>query len=230
MHIQELRLRARDVVAQRAFYATALELPVSSDTADSITIQVGTSRLVFEAAHDQNSGTNDPRYHIAFTIPRNKLAAAKAWLAARTPLLTRDGQDEFGSTSWDAQQVYFRDPADNIMELIARQSLPNDAPGTFGPSDLLCVSEIGLPVEDVSQRAGELTLGLGINYYHEHSDTFAPLGDAHGLFIIVAIGRLWLPTDDAHAAPAPVHVVVRGPTAKTFHTPGLPYTVIMRPD
>ncbi len=144
--------------------------------------------------------------------------------------MTRDGRDEFGSESWDAQQVYFHDPAGNIMELIARQTLPNDVPGAFGPDDLLCMSEIGLPVDDVPAGATALTATLGIAHYKEHSDAFAPLGDHHGLFIVVAVGRPWQPTDDAHAAPAPTRVVVRGTRAETYHVPGLPYDIVGQRD
>jgi len=227
MRLLEVCVRTRDVDAQRAFYATTLGLPVSGDTADAVTVCAGASRLIFEATHGDGG---DPLYHIAFTIPRNKLAAAKGWLAARTPLLTRGGRDEFGSESWDAQQVYFRDPAGNIMELIARQTLPNDAPGAFGPADLLCVSEVGLPVGNVPTRAAALTATLGIAHYKEHSDAFAPLGDAHGLFIVVAVGRPWQPTDDVHAAPAPTRVVMRETRADTYHVPGLPYVIVGQRD
>jgi len=231
MRLLEVRVRARDVAAQRAFYATTLGLPVSGDTADAVTVHAGPSRLVFEeATHDDENDGSDALYHIAFTIPRNKLATAKGWLAARTPLMTKDGRDEFGSDSWDAQQVYFRDPAGNIMELIARQTLPNDAPGAFGPADLLCVSEISLPVDDVPTQAVALTAALGIVPYKEHNDAFAPLGDAHGLFIVVAIGRPWQPTDDARATAAPTRVVVGGARAQTYHMPGLPYEMVGQPD
>jgi len=230
MRLLEVRARAQDVAAQRAFYGTTLGLPVSGDTADAVTVHAGASRLVFEAARGAGDVGDPLLYHIAFTIPRNKLAAAKGWLATRTPLMTRDGRDEFGSESWDAQQVYFHDPGGNIMELIARQTLSNDAPGAFGPDDLLCVSEIGLPVDDVPARAVALTATLGIAHYKEHSDAFAPVGDHHGLFIVVAVGRPWQPTDDAHAAPAPTRVVVGGTRAETYHVPGLPYDIVGQRD
>ena len=227
MQLMEVRVQVRDVAAQRAFYGTTLGLPVSGDAADAVSVHAGPSRLVFEATRGERG---DALYHIAFTIPRNKLAAAKGWLAARTPLLARDGQDEFGAESWDARQIYFRDPAGNIMELIARQTLPNDAPGAFGPDDILCVSEIGLPVDDVPTCAGALTAALGIAHYQEHNEAFAPLGDAHGLFIVVAVGRPWQPTDNARAAVAPVRVVVRAPRAAIYHMPGLPYHIVAQRD
>jgi len=227
MQIVELRAQAGDVAGQRAFYATTLGLPVSDDTADAFSVHAGASRLVFERVSHGDQG--DPLYHIAFTIPRNKLASAKGWLAARTPLLSKDGRDEFEFASWAAQSVYFPDPAGNIMELIARQTIPNDAPGAFGPGDLLCVSEIGLPVDDVSARADALTATLGIPHYKEHGDAFDPLGDDQGLFIVVKEGRPWLPTETP-ATVAPVRLTIRGARARRYQAPGLPYAIDILPD
>jgi len=51
------------------------------ETANVVTLQVGATRLSFEAM----TAWEELVYHIAFSIPRNKLAAAKEWLAARRP-------------------------------------------------------------------------------------------------------------------------------------------------
>ncbi len=219
MQILEVRVQTQDVAAQRAFYAMTLGLSLLDEGAGSFTVQVGTSRLVFEEAAQGNA-----LYHIAITIPRNRLAAAKGWLAARTALLPKGGQDEFEFASWAAHAIYFRDPTGNILELIARQTIPNDASGAFGPGDMLCVSEIGLPVDDVSARAAALTATLGIAPYKEHSDAFAPLGDEHGLCIVVAVGRPWFPTDTP-AVVAPVALTLSGPYGHRYEVPALPYDI-----
>ncbi len=63
MRLLEVRVRARDVAAQRAFYATTLCLPVSGDTADAATVHAGPSRLVFEeATHDDGTDGSDALY------------------------------------------------------------------------------------------------------------------------------------------------------------------------
>ncbi len=220
MLITDLRVVTRDVAAQRAFYAGTLELPVREETAAALTLQVGATRLTFEAT----TAREEPVYHIAFNIPRTKLAAAKEWLATRAPLLTADGRDDFVAESWDARMVYFRDPAGNILECIARQTLPNDRMGPFDPRDLLSVSEIGLPVDDVPVRVAALEGALGIAAYKERSATFAPLGDEQGLLIVVTAGRPWFPTA-TRAVVAPARLTLRGAREAHDRMPSLPYEI-----
>lgn len=219
MDIVELRLATRDLAAQRAFYVAALGLAPLGETADTLTVGAGASRLVFEA-----TAGGAAAQHVAFNIPENKLAEAKTWLAGRVTLLTREGEDEFTSGRWNSRQVYFADPAGNILEFIARHDLSNAAPGAFGPREVLGVSEVGLPVDDVPAAAALLAAELGIAPYQEQGATFAPLGDEHGLFIVVERGRPWFPTDTP-AAVAPIAVALAGPRDRVYHLPRLPYRI-----
>lgn len=188
---------------------------------DSFTVQAGATRLTFRA-----DAARAATYHFAFNIPENKLPAAKSWLAGRADLLTQDGADEFASQTWNAQQVYFFDPAGNILEFIARHNLPNAAAGPFGPRDILGISEIGLPADDVQATVALLTHDLGLSPFKDQSDTFAPIGDDHGLFIVVRRGRHWFPTTTA-ADLHPLAVAVAGPQARRIDPPGTPYSIRM---
>jgi len=224
MKITELRLQAHDLDAQRTFYTGVLGLPVVSQkgtqTAGTLIMQAGSTRLSFEAAP-----TSAAPYHFAFNIPRNRLPQAKQFLAAHALLLGESGKEVFHERRWNADMVYFRDPAGNIAEFVARHTLANDAPdtpSTFSSADILCVSEIGLPVDDVPTRVASLVTRFGLAPYEEQSATFAPVGDAHGLFIVVQTGRHWRPTAGA-ATPAPVTLTMRGPRTDSYHLPGLPY-------
>lgn len=205
MRIEELRLWTGDLGALRAFYATELGLPLVADGDEAFTVRAGATRLTFLA-----DPAGAPTYHFAFNIPRNLLPAAKAWLGGRAELLTRDGEDEFASSpDWNARMVYFLDPAGNILELIARQNLANDAPvtapgaasdsppGPFGPEHVLNVSEIGVPTDDVPATVARLRAEYGLAPFGDQSDSFAPVGDEEGLFIVVRRGRHWFPTDRA---------------------------------
>jgi catechol 2,3-dioxygenase-like lactoylglutathione lyase family enzyme len=140
MQIVEARLTTRRLEEQKAFYGRILSLPLVEDDGRVVAFGVGTSRLVFVRAE---SG-GEPLYHFAFDVPRNKFVEAKAWLAGRVDLLDRDGRDEFEFSSWNATAVYFRDPAGNVVELIARRNLPNDSGRPFGSDGLLRVSEVGV--------------------------------------------------------------------------------------
>ncbi len=216
MQILELRLHTSRLAAQRAFYAAVLELPLVADGPASFAVQAGATRLVFDAIDDDVA-----LYHLAFNIPRHTLAQAKEWLRGRAELLYEDGQDEFTFPSWQAQAVYFRDAAGNLLEVIARQTLANDADGGFGPRSLLCVSEIGVPVENVAATVAALQARLGIAPYMEQGGTFAPLGDEHGLILVVAVGRPWNLIHSAARA-VPVSVTIQGAQGERISLPHLP--------
>ena len=204
MHLVEVRLPARDLALVRPFYGEVLGLPLVADEPESFTVRVGVSRLTFALIeNDRDPGVQ----HIAFTIPRNQLAAGKAWLDGRAALLTLGDDDEFASASWRAQQVYFRDPAGNILELIARQTLDNATMAPFDARQLLNVSEVGLPTADLPGTVAALGREFGLPVYGEASDTFTAVGDANGLLIVVRAGRHWFPTTDP-AVDAPIAVTL----------------------
>jgi catechol-2,3-dioxygenase len=152
-------------------------------------------------------------YHVAFNVPRNKLPEAKRWLAQRATLLWKDGWDEFGFPSWDARAIYVHDPAGNLVELIARQALANEASTPFGTDSLLCISEVGFPVADVATSVAMLTSSLEVEPYDGQSAEFAPLGDEQGLLIVVKEGRPWFPSG-IPAGTWPLTVTLRTPNAR----------------
>lgn len=219
MNLLDLELLTRDLGALRAFYNQGLRLPLLASTPDRFTVRAGATRLTFTA-----DATRAATYHFAFNIPENKLPAAKAWLSGRADLLTQDGADEFASQSWNARQVYFFDPAGNILEFIARHNLPNAAPGPFDPADILNISEIGLPVGDVPAAVDRLARDLALSPFREPGDTFTPLGDEHGLFIVVRQGRHWFPTRTA-AELHPLAVAIAGAHPAHYDLPGTPYRI-----
>ncbi|HLZ58022.1 MAG TPA: hypothetical protein VKR06_13870 [Ktedonosporobacter sp.] len=226
MQISELHLKTRNLSTQKAFYQTTIGLPLLEETATSFTFQAGATRLTFHTTAQENSF-----YHFALTIPHNKLAQAKQWLAERTPLLTQNGQDEFPFQTWDARSVYFRDPAGNIGELIVHYSLPDEAKGEFSARDLLYVSEIGLVVDDVRAQVDTLKRKFALQTFQgEDSDTFTVLGDARGRFIVVKTGRIWYPTSDTAAVIVPLDVTIEGSREKNYRALPYPYTIRTTPD
>jgi len=96
-------------------------------------------------------------YHLAFNIPENRFNEAKAWITSCQPLLRDvEGNDEFVSKTWNSHSVYFKDAAGNVLEFIARHTMQNAASGIFNESQILNISEIGLPSEDVVGWANDL--------------------------------------------------------------------------
>lgn len=224
MYIHELTLSAHDVVALHSFYTRVLGLPAREVSAERLTLQAGTTLLSFTRAE---SGTR-PYYHFAFNIPPASFAAAQAWLRARVPLLAdQTGRDVFHSENWDADNLYFLDPAGNILELIARNTLPAAFEPPFGPQHMLCVSEIGVATEDVPATVRALA-ELGVEEYRgPGSEAFNPVGDERGLCIVVKRGRVWFPDTGRPAVVAPLEMLVSAaPDAPRVRLVGMPPRVV----
>ncbi|RIH83021.1 hypothetical protein Mterra_02427 [Calidithermus terrae] len=209
MRIHQLWLSTGRLAELRAFYAGVLELPVVDETPGAVTFGVGASRLTFEQA----AGGSSPFYHFAFNVPEHRFAEAEAWARERVRLIPdAQGQDTFRSENWNAHMLYFYDPAGNIGELIARHTLPGGGGGPFTARSLEGVSEIGVASEDVPATVARLQRRTAAALYRaELNDAFVPVGDEHGLFIVVRRGRVWFPDTGKAAQPAPFRVSVAGP-------------------
>ena len=193
MRLAELHLRTDRPEELSRFYREVLRLPVDHP-GDAVRVQAGSTEIRFSAAAEGTS----PFYHFAFNIPENKLQAAIDWASSRVTLLThpRTGKVIVNFPNWNANSVYFFDPAGNLLEFIARHNLPNAAPGPFSERDFLCASEIGLVVDQVPATVTWMREQLHQEPYTGYvSQDFSAVGSEHGLFIVVRRGRDWLMTD-----------------------------------
>ena len=224
MNLTYLELPTKDLVAQRNFYSQVLELLVDL-SADILEIQAGKTQLVFTQANPDFDGA----YHFAFNIPENQFHAAKTWISNRIPLLHDEtGANEFASESWNSNSVYFKDVAGNVLEFIARHNLKNAVEGDFDSSQILNISEIGLPSEDVITFAKHLCSELNISVFkQEPGETFTPVGDDNGLLILPIKNRIWIPNSGVPAKLLPVRVY--GETnGGRWEIRGVPYETIRR--
>jgi len=222
MNISYLELSTTDLQAQRDFYSNVLELPVTLSPT-KLEVQVGQTALVFTQAWADFDGA----YHFAFNIPENQLPAAIQWSAGRFPLLHDDtGKEIFDSKSWNSHSIYFKDPAGNVLEFIARHEMNNVRQGDFDSSQILNVSEIGLPSEDVITLANKLCTQLGLSVFHqEPNETFTSVGDDNGLFILPIKDRIWMPQSGVPAKLFPV--TVKGDVnGKKWEVRGVPYEIL----
>jgi catechol 2,3-dioxygenase-like lactoylglutathione lyase family enzyme len=191
MHIRALTLETANRAMLENFYAGVLGLPSLGNG----TFQIGSSRLQFFERPNSSA-----KYHFAINIPENQIGEAIVWLEQRTPIWLSENNKKVDFPDWNAHAVYFLDPAGNILELIARHELLNASGMSFSVESLLCISEIGLPVPNALKFAAWVEERLGISSYRAGSQTFAPLGDANGLMIAVALGREWYPQTGVFSA------------------------------
>ena len=178
---------------------------------------MGATRLAFVPG-------GDSPHHLAFNIPEDRLADAKAWLRGRgVAIVDVDGTDEGDAGDWDAHMCYFEDPEGHVLECIARHGLANASRAPFGPTSLLDVSEVGVVVDDVPAAARRLQDALGVPAYRPAGERFAPLGDEHGLLIVVPRGRRWFPTCRP-ATGAPIVIEAEGVEKEVEPVPGLRFS------
>jgi catechol 2,3-dioxygenase-like lactoylglutathione lyase family enzyme len=222
MNITYLELSAKDLTAQSDFYANILELPVLLDSS-TLEVKAGKTDLLFTQSPTEFDGA----YHFAFNIPENQFRVAKEWISERIPLLLdENGQDEFESKSWNSHSVYFKDAAGNVLEFIARHNLKSAVDGDFDSRQILNISEIGLPSEDVIGFANELCTSLNLSVFmQEPNETFTPVGDDNGLLILPIKGRIWIPNSGVPAKLLPVKVTGDA-NGKKWEVHGIPYEII----
>ena len=205
---------------QTRFYGEILELPLDRRDKQHLSITTRGSTLHFrdvEIPKDNQANTPQPTYHVAFNIPENKIERAVEWAASKDlPLIHVPGLGEpvVHFEGIDAHSIYFWDPAGNLLEFIARHEMQNASDGPFRPDkDILEISEIGLPADDVPALTAELTDKLGIGPYpptRDPSDVFAYMGGPEGVLIPVKTGRIWLMTEEMPATVHPTEIVVEG--------------------
>jgi len=209
------------VRALHDFYAGALGLA----SAGAPAFEVGTTTLEFTPV-----ARGEPFYHFALRVPRNRFAAARAWIGDRAELLPDEetGDTRFDFTFWNAEACYVHDPCGNIVELIAHHELPDETPNDrpFGGSELLGVCELGAPGPDVPAMAGALGR-LGIELWDGTIDVpgrLAFMGGRDGVVILTPLGRGWLPTGRP-SEPWPVSAVVAGEPEGEVVLPGTGHRV-----
>jgi len=200
MEIRQLQLATRSIEDTASFYER-IGCPVSVD-GGVVHVAVGTTRLVFRRLDDLIGA-----HHLAFTIPTGSFDAATTWLRGVATVLGADGVDEFeGPPNWNSRSVYFEGPDRQLLELIERRDL--GAASAAGPARLVSVSEVGLAVPDVLGAVETLRHHGLESYANAPGPDFAPVGDVHGLLILVSPGRRWFPTLDRTPSTAPVVVDV----------------------
>src|SRR5690625_1571942 len=167
------------------FYMNIMELPLSERSEESFTVRVGESLLTFHQ-------TDVPAfYHFAFNIPGNQFSLIKSWIKNKIPLNREGGRDEVYFENFDADSIYFEDPAGNVIELVGRRY--RDLFGAPSPESFLNISEVSITTYDMT-RVGEMIQDLGIPLWR--STEIKPyalnfLGRDDTFIVLVPPGRKW---------------------------------------
>ncbi|HRH59065.1 MAG TPA: hypothetical protein PL045_00735 [Chitinophagaceae bacterium] len=208
MLLKEIQLTANHVNELFIFYEELMQLPVEK-TANAIEIIIGDSKIIFKEAEIHQH----PYYHFAINIPSNKIEEALLWLQSKTELVYLNDYKSYIADfkNWHAKSVYFIDPAENIVELIARFDLNDNVTEKFSSEHFRSISEIGIvfPVENFDTSIEKLLAETELTYFEKQPalPQFRAIGDNHGLFIAVTEHRTWYGSNGRQAGLFPMKII-----------------------
>lgn len=167
------------------FYGNVLELDIIEATNEEFTVQIGESTIVFKQS-DRKAF-----YHFAINIPGNQFSMMKDWVQNRITLNRENGRNEVYFRSFDADSMYFEDPAGNVIELIGRRK--KDLFGDLSVASFLNISEVSVTTPNVA-LVGEELQDFGIPLYGSSNivpDELNFLGKGDTFIVLVPPGRRW---------------------------------------
>jgi catechol-2,3-dioxygenase len=197
MLIKELKLQSTNIYALFSFYKELLNMDVIQSY-NVICITAGETKLIFE----QTNTKENPFYHFAFNIPSNRFEEAFEWTKKRAVLLWLDDYNSYIAdfVNWHAKSFYFKDPAGNILEMIARFDLNNKSDEPFSSKQIRNVSEMGIvfPADSFDEQVDALLKQFSLDYFEKQPPMpqFRAIGNDEGLFILVPENRAWFATDN----------------------------------
>jgi catechol 2,3-dioxygenase-like lactoylglutathione lyase family enzyme len=221
----ELAVAAARLEAVAGFYAQTLGFAVERRHG-RVVIPVGGDVLELVATPEGA----DPFHHFALLVPGDRFDAACTWLGERVePLARDDGGTVFAFDFWDAQAVYFHDPAGNIVELIAHAGMAerSGAAGAFSAGELDGLSEVGIVVDDPAAAVATLERDLELELWSGDPGQLAFVGAKAHTLILAPPGRGWLPTGRP-AEPHAAAVTVTGGAADAVVLAGSPQRSVRR--
>lgn len=169
----------------RRFYANVLELPITKSGDDMFTVKIGESEISFK-------NSNQPSYyHFAINIPGNQFSLMKYWLKDRLTLNREGGIDQVFFPSFDADSMYFEDPAGNIVECIGRRT--RDVFGHVTKESFINISEVSITTPFVSD-VGDSLQDFGIPLRHGteiDAESLNFLGKDDTFVVLVPPKRKW---------------------------------------
>lgn len=173
----------------RRFYMNIMELPLVENLENEFTLAIGESTLTFRETEA------DAFYHYAINIPGNQFSLIKSMMQQKHTLNREGGRNEVYFESFDADSIYFDDPAGNIVELVGRRH--RDLFGAPSPESFLNISEVGIVTYDMTNVGDQIQdIGIPLRQGTEikpHTLNF--LGRDDTFIVLVPPGRKWYFSD-----------------------------------
>ena len=189
MQFIKLKIGSNNLSNQKWFYGDLLGFHTSELNNEELLITAGKTNLILS-----KKIVEPELYHFAFLIPTGSLESAIYFLENKGVELLCHHRDKI--IHFDTgRSIYFFDRDGNIGEFIERPLLPIAQKSTFEINDIICLNEIGLPVENPAKTSQKLIQhGIQPIDINGFRDNFCWVGNHEGAMIVVKEGRHWLPT------------------------------------
>jgi len=169
----------------KRFYGNVMGLEILNASTENFSVKVGESIITFRQSEQPAF------YHFAMNVPGNQFSMIKHWMKERLTLNREKAVDQIYFPNFDADSIYFEDPAGNLIELIGRRN--RDVFGNVTVDSFLNVSEVGIvtshmiDVGDQLQDAGiPLWQGTEVN-----PESLNFLGKGDTFIVLVPSERRW---------------------------------------
>lgn len=171
--------------ALKRFYGDIMEFNVVESTNEQFIFEIGESTVTFK--HTEHPAF----YHFAINIPGNQFSMLKFWMQDRVTLNRGESLDEIYFSSFDADSMYFEDPAGNIVELIGRRK--QDLFGDVSQASFLNISEVGIVTSFVASVGDQLQdFGIPLRGGTDvNPETLNFLGKGDAFIVLVPPSRKW---------------------------------------
>jgi len=209
MEIERIIIFSSGIENQYQFYCNQLMLECVEKNEDFFCVKIGSSLLQIQKGARHISTC----YHLAFNIEPSLFLESATFLQHKNiSLLNNENKILIDFPDWNARSIYFKDADGNILECIARFNLPHQSFNRlFGAGDFLCISEIGIPVNDISEFLLSVQSKTSIEIWKSYGQWFCAAGDEKGLLIIVPEKHKWFPTNiEAVQLPAQICIHQEG--------------------
>lgn len=234
--ITELEIRSANIDSSRIFWTQKLGFPMIDSTLNTVTIQVGTSRLKYNRINPDFDPT--PINHFAIRIPKNQIESALDWLkneggkypnGPKTAVkIIRDeltGAEIIQNPIYNTSSIYIEDDAKNIIELVAHRDFGTEQEGDFSKEQFLNISEVAVVTKMVDQCQDKLQAEFGVQIFPKTTYGYRPIGGQNGAFVVLVPNRIWAPTQTVVSEPFPTTVTIRYPESKTVQLPQKPVSI-----
>jgi catechol 2,3-dioxygenase-like lactoylglutathione lyase family enzyme len=213
MTILGLQLTTDRIDQIRDFYSGTLMLPIVEEREDTCAFQAGFTKLFFTLAEEDTQ----PSHAFGFAVPSERFDDVVAELGQVIQLYAPD-------PGASRPTVYFSDPANNAVSIVALDALAHDDE-LANPLSLNAVSELTFVVDDVQDVRQLLEAHFEFSAYPMSSGTRVAMRGVDTTLYLVPRGETLLPDGGATAEIFPIMMTLAGTVNAVDRVGEYPYYI-----